>query len=92
MPASTTPIQPAQGPDAVADSSLRLRFVVPEFVTHMGSRLAIVGSLPALGAWDAAQALDLSWAPGHRWAADLELPRGWTGTVEFKVSDCLLSL
>jgi hypothetical protein len=47
--------------------------------------LALVGSGPALGNWDAAQAVRLSWREGHRWVANVQLEAGWHGALEFKV-------
>ncbi len=58
---------------------------MPEFVTHVGAELAVVGGLPQLGSWDATHALKLVWAPGHRWSADVALPEGWAGSLEYKV-------
>lgn len=62
-----------------------VRFIVPEFVTAPGQVLAIVGSGPALGNWDAARAVRLSWREGHRWVANVQLEAGWHGALEFKV-------
>jgi hypothetical protein len=72
-----------------ATDRLCLRFTVPEFVTHMGASLAIVGGVPELGSWDASKALRLAWAPGNRWSADVDMPAGWTGTMEYKVRTLL---
>ena len=58
---------------------------MPEFLTHVGAELAVVGSLPQLGAWQAQGAQRLAWAPGHRWSADIALPAGWEGDIEYKV-------
>ena len=66
-------------------AGLCLRFTVPEFLTHVGAELAVVGSLPQLGAWQAKGAQRLAWAPGHRWSADIALPTGWEGDIEYKV-------
>ena len=66
-------------------AGLCLRFTVPEFLTHVGAELAVVGNLPQLGAWQAKGAQRLAWAPGHRWSADIALPSGWEGDIEYKV-------
>ena len=66
-------------------AGLCLRFTVPEFLTHVGAELAVVGNLPQLGAWQAKGAQRLAWAPGHRWSADIALPAGWEGDIEYKV-------
>ncbi len=44
----------------------------------------VVGSLPELGAWDAAKAPALKWHEGHRWELGITLPR--TNSFEFKVN------
>lgn len=66
-------------------TSLCLRFVVPEFVTHMGAGLALIGSLPELGSWNVSKAARLVWAPGNQWSVDVPLPEHAAGRVEYKV-------
>ena len=53
--------------------------------------LAVVGSGPALGNWDAARAVRLSWREGHRWVANVQLEAGWHGALEFKVRSALIA-
>ena len=72
-------------------SGLCIRFTIPQFATKMGSGLAVVGSLPFLGDWKASGALPLTWSEGHRWSGDMELPQGWTGTIEFKVGGVIMA-
>jgi hypothetical protein len=62
-----------------------VRFVVPEFVSTTGQQLVLVGSVPQLGSWDAQQGARMTWSPGHRWVADVQLTPGWHGALEFKV-------
>lgn len=68
--------------DRKATGLLRYRFVVPQYVTSFGQSLKVVGSLPELGAWDAAKAPAMFWRDGHVWALELLLP---PATFEFKV-------
>lgn len=70
---------------APSAAALVLRFVVPEFKTHPGSHLALVGSVAQLGSWDAAKALAMEWQPGHKWTAQLPLDHAWSGKIEYKV-------
>lgn len=89
---ATTTTTTAASATATTDSSaapsaaaLVLRFVVPEFKTHPGSHLALVGSVAQLGSWDAAKALAMEWQPGHKWTAQLALDHAWSGKIEYKV-------
>ncbi|GAX85202.1 hypothetical protein CEUSTIGMA_g12622.t1 [Chlamydomonas eustigma] len=66
--------------------SALIRFVVPEFVTAPGQVLAIVGSGPALGNWDANRALRMAWMEGHKWVGTVQLDAGWHGALEFKLA------
>ena len=70
---------------ATSATDLVLQFVVPEFKTHPGSHLALVGSVVQLGSWDAAKALAMEWQPGHKWTAQLPLDHAWSGRIEYKV-------
>jgi hypothetical protein len=65
--------------------SVRVRFIVPEFVTSPGQRLVVCGSSPMLGSWNTAKGAIMQWHPGHKWIADVELEAGWHGALEFKV-------
>lgn len=64
---------------------LRLACHSDRMQMHCFQVLALVGSGPALGNWDAAQAVRLSWREGHRWVANVQLEPGWHGALEFKV-------
>ncbi|GAB4820742.1 hypothetical protein N2152v2_007788 [Parachlorella kessleri] len=49
---------------------------------QMGQGVTLVGSHPALGAWELGNGVRLSWNDGHVWQAEAPLPPG--STVEFK--------
>jgi phosphoglucan,water dikinase len=49
---------------------------------RFGESCALVGDLPALGAWDAAAALPMEWTEGDVWTAEVALPPG--AELEFK--------
>lgn len=52
-----------------------------------GQSLKLVGSHPALGAWDEARGLGMTWDDGHRWSGEVPMPVGTA--VEFKVRVCM---
>ncbi|WP_201986647.1 4-alpha-glucanotransferase [Hymenobacter rubidus] len=71
-------IQPAAGNPVPASGETTFRLLAPRVAPHLG--LCILGSDPALGAWDNTKALVLS---------DAEYPL-WTGTVQLQnlAEDC----
>jgi hypothetical protein len=77
VPVSVEP--PASGPAEPAEATatpVTLRFLVPLFATQLGQRLAVVGSLPALGGWQPREGVLLDWAEGHRWRGEVTLEVG----------------
>ncbi|KAG1675684.1 hypothetical protein FOA52_002393 [Chlamydomonas sp. UWO 241] len=62
---------------------MRYQFTVPHYVSAYGEELKVVGSLPELGGWDAAQAPQMTWREGHLWRLDIVLPKQ---PFEFKVT------
>lgn len=62
---------------------LRVRFEVVRRVRY-GHAVAVVGSSPELGAWDAAQALRLRWTPGNVWMAEPSLKLGPGVAIAYK--------
>eukprot|EP00195_Chlamydomonas_chlamydogama_P007128 CAMPEP_0202896286 /NCGR_PEP_ID=MMETSP1392-20130828/5318_1 /ASSEMBLY_ACC=CAM_ASM_000868 /TAXON_ID=225041 /ORGANISM="Chlamydomonas chlamydogama, Strain SAG 11-48b" /LENGTH=1485 /DNA_ID=CAMNT_0049581583 /DNA_START=292 /DNA_END=4749 /DNA_ORIENTATION=- len=75
---------PSSAQETVAKTRV-VRFIVPEFVTSPGQCLALVGSGPVLGNWDASRAVRMSWQEGHKWVAEVHLNHGWRGAYEFKL-------
>ncbi|KAG2430618.1 hypothetical protein HXX76_010136 [Chlamydomonas incerta] len=69
-------------PLAKTATAVRYRFVVPQYVTHYGQELRVVGSLPELGGWNPWTAPRMSWSEGHQWSLETSLPQE---TFEFKV-------
>ncbi|KAG1660566.1 hypothetical protein FOA52_005102 [Chlamydomonas sp. UWO 241] len=57
-----------------------VRFLLP-FKTSWGQALKLTGSHPALGSWSVTDAVELHWAEGDVWTADVQLP---TGVYEYK--------
>ncbi|GLC54697.1 hypothetical protein PLESTB_000896500 [Pleodorina starrii] len=51
-----------------------VHFTVPQYVTTPGQHLVLVGSAPAMGAWNPSGGVELKWRPGHSWSAELLLP------------------
>lgn len=47
--------------------------------------MVLVGGHPALGSWDVANALPMSWSDGHVWKGSVELPAD-TLDLQYKVS------
>eukprot|EP00798_Chlamydomonas_sp_ICE-L_P026316 gene26316-17410_t len=58
------------------------RFIVPEYVTHLGQNLHVTGSLPELGSWSVDDAPAMQWQEGHQWILEAQLPKT---PFEFKV-------
>lgn len=54
--------------------------------TKPGQRVVLVGGHPALGSWDVAKAVSMSWSNGHVWKASIELPADTTD-LHYKVSN-----
>ncbi|KAG2446552.1 hypothetical protein HYH02_008539 [Chlamydomonas schloesseri] len=69
-------------PLAKKTAGVRYRFVVPQYVTHYGQELRVVGSLPELGGWNPWTAPRMSWSEGHQWSIETSLPQE---AFEFKV-------
>ena len=80
-PAAPLPLPP---------SPVAFQFVCPTFSTHPGQQLVVVGSCAALGAWEAAKGLPLTWHEGHRWAGSLEADEAEVADAEFKVRAVLV--
>ena len=40
------------------------------YKTQYGQELAVVGSIPQLGSWDANKAFKMKWTDGHHWVAE----------------------
>lgn len=40
------------------------------YKTQYGQEIAVVGSIPQLGAWDTSKALRMKWTDGHHWVAE----------------------
>lgn len=55
----------------------------PQKELPFGQSLKLVGSHPALGAWDETRGLPMTWGDGHVWTGEVPLPIGTA--VEFKV-------
>eukprot|EP00798_Chlamydomonas_sp_ICE-L_P000921 gene921-5226_t len=76
---SSLKTQPTESPDlsmtVATDEGLKVRFIVPEFVTEPGQDLRVVGSLPELGSWVADNAPPMTWHEGHQWILEIPLPR-----------------
>jgi cation transport regulator ChaB len=55
--------------------------------TKPGQRVVLVGSHPALGNWDVAKAVRMSWGNGHVWKASIDLPAD-TAELHYKAVLC----
>ena len=58
---------------------------VPFFNTSPGQSLVLIGSLPEMGGWELASAVQMEWNDGHRWTASVPVPRASLAGAEFKV-------
>jgi hypothetical protein len=54
---------------------------------HFGQQILLVGSSEALGGWELAGALPLTWGEGHVWRATVALPADATFEYKFVVCD-----
>ncbi|WIA38322.1 hypothetical protein OEZ86_001659 [Tetradesmus obliquus] len=71
----------APGSDA-GSTRVNVQFVVPEYLTHWGQVLKVVGSMEELGNWKVEKAPAMEWNEGHTWTLNVQLP---VGAVNFKV-------
>lgn len=62
--------------------AVRVKFTLQNELPF-GQSLKLVGSHPALGAWDETRGLSMTWGDGHVWTGEVPLPIGTA--VEFKV-------
>ncbi|KAL4451967.1 hypothetical protein ABPG75_007629 [Micractinium tetrahymenae] len=61
--------------------AVRVKFTLQKELPF-GQSLKLVGSHPALGAWDETRGLPMTWGDGHVWTGEVPLPIGTA--VEFK--------
>ncbi|KAL4422984.1 hypothetical protein ABPG77_005464 [Micractinium sp. CCAP 211/92] len=61
--------------------AVRVKFTL-QMELPFGQSLKLVGSHPALGAWDENRGLPMTWGDGHVWTGEVPLPIGTA--VEFK--------
>ncbi len=60
---------------ASQDHPVRLSFRLTRQIPY-GLHLAIVGSAPEFGEWQASKGIKLEWQDGHTWSTEVELPAG----------------
>eukprot|EP00878_Enallax_costatus_P016089 GHUV01016870.1.p1 GENE.GHUV01016870.1~~GHUV01016870.1.p1 ORF type:complete len:249 (+),score=39.42 GHUV01016870.1:106-852(+) len=73
---------PAAPVSNTGQAKVNVHFEVPEYLTHWGQVLKVVGSLDELGNWKVEKAPAMEWHEGHSWTLDVQLP---VGAVNFKV-------
>ncbi len=61
---------------ALPGPSVQVAVCVPGCVLQFGEHLKLVGSIPELGMWEAAESAQLQWQEGDNWVATLSLPPG----------------
>lgn len=59
----------------------------PPLQVNFGQEVLLVGSVKALGDWDLATAVPLTWEEGHRWTASVEMPAGEEVQFKFVVAN-----
>lgn len=71
--------------ESYRDSKVPVRFEIKKKV-KFGEQIKIVGNQPFLGQWKADGALELKWAEGDVWVAEVDVPVG--EDIEFKCLRC----
>ncbi|MBI5490533.1 MAG: cyclomaltodextrin glucanotransferase [Deltaproteobacteria bacterium] len=62
----------------------RLTFQLNGYATSFGERVAVVGSCPELGEWDAAKAPLLRYVNANLWEGDVDFPSSAGGLVRYR--------
>ncbi|MDD4013758.1 MAG: 4-alpha-glucanotransferase [Candidatus Omnitrophica bacterium] len=62
---------------------MKIRFTI-HFSAEWGRRISVTGSEAALGLWDPAKGLDLSYYPGGFWAGDVDIEADGNLNFEYK--------
>lgn len=88
-------VQATQAGIAVAETSGQVLVGAPPIKVEVGVQketkpgqwVVLVGGHPALGSWDVANALPMSWSDGHVWKGSVELPAD-TLDLQYKAVLC----